>query len=57
MCIRIVNETDIPNYERMSPPVLAVDSIAICSAVIIVTYLLILLLNRKKPCVAKIGKY
>ena len=36
VCIRIVNGTDIPNYERMSPPVLAVDSIAICSAVIIV---------------------
>ena len=56
MCIKVVNGTVIPNYERMSPPLLTVDSIAVFSAVIIMTYLVILLLNRKKPCVAKIGK-
>ena len=40
----------------MSKPVLTVDSIAVISTIIILTYLVILLLNKKKPCVYKIGK-
>ena len=56
MCINIVIGTDIPNYDRKSTPVLTVDSIAIISTIIILTYLVILMLNKKKPCVYKIGK-
>ena len=55
-CKDIVNGSDIPNYERQSTPVFTVDIIAIFSTVFILMYFVLLLLNKDKPVVSKMGK-